>query len=254
MPTTRPSTAAPRAAAARAEASPSTWVLSSVPPTNPPSGTDQVASCAPVNVVSAPAPSQDTVPKGRKKQRLMRAKMAGECQRRLWVVRCIGPRLGQCDPARNRASLGLAPGFSRNQRAANLGAGTVALGLGMCDDSYMAWTVLVVDDHPAFRASARRLLELDGLEVVGEAADAESAVRAAREIRPDVILLDIGLPDRSGYEVAEQLAAEPVAVVLVSSRAQSDLGRRASESGALGFVSKERLSGEAILALLEQAA
>jgi DNA-binding NarL/FixJ family response regulator len=124
----------------------------------------------------------------------------------------------------------------------------------MCDDSYMAWTALVVDDHPAFRASARRLLELDGFQVVGEAVDAESALKAARELGPDVILLDIGLPDRSGYEVAQELVAEPVGVVLVSSRAQADLGRRVRECGALGFISKEQLSGEAVLALLEQAA
>jgi DNA-binding NarL/FixJ family response regulator len=97
----------------------------------------------------------------------------------------------------------------------------------MCDDSYMAWTVLVVDDHSAFRASARRLLELDGFEVVGEAIDAKSGLQAAKDLRPDVILLDIGLPDRSGYEVAQQLANESVGVVLVSSRARSDLGRRA---------------------------
>ena len=122
----------------------------------------------------------------------------------------------------------------------------------MCDDPHMAWTVLVVDDHPAFRASARRLLELDGFRVVGEAGDAESALRLIRTLRPAVALLDIGLPDRSGFEVAEELAGE-TRVVLISSRGHADLGKRVRESGALGFISKEDLSGEAILALLEAA-
>jgi DNA-binding NarL/FixJ family response regulator len=115
-------------------------------------------------------------------------------------------------------------------------------------------TVLIVDDHPAFRASARRLLALDGFSVVGEAADGESALRLALELAPEVVLLDIGLPDRSGFDVAVELGRMQTKVVLVSSRAQSDLGRRVVQSGALGFISKERLSGEAILAFLEPAA
>lgn len=123
----------------------------------------------------------------------------------------------------------------------------------MCDDSHMGLTVLVVDDHPAFRASAKRLLELSGFRVVGEAADAESALRLTRTLRPQLALLDIGLPDRSGFEVAEELAGGKTRVILVSSRAQSDLGRRVRESGALGFISKENLSGEALLALLAPA-
>jgi len=118
----------------------------------------------------------------------------------------------------------------------------------------MTWTVLVVDDHPTFRASARRLLELEGFQVVGEAADGESALRLARELEPGLVLLDVGLPDRSGFEVAEELADARTRVVLISSRAQSDLGRRVRESGALGFISKEQLSGEALLALLDRAA
>jgi DNA-binding NarL/FixJ family response regulator len=129
----------------------------------------------------------------------------------------------------------------------------VAFLQAMCDDPHMGWTVLVVDDHPAFRASARRLLELDGFRVVGEAEDAEAALRLTRELRPEVALLDIGLPDRSGFEVAEQLAGSETRVVLVSSRGHADLGRRVRDSGALGFISKEDLSGEAILALLEAA-
>lgn len=124
----------------------------------------------------------------------------------------------------------------------------------MCDDQHISMTVLVVDDHPAFRASARRLLELDGFHVVGEAADAREALALARELEPRLVLLDIGLPDRSGFDVAGELAGRRTDVVLVSSRAQADLGRRVRESGAVGFISKERLSGEAILALLGRAA
>ena len=118
----------------------------------------------------------------------------------------------------------------------------------------MAPTVLVVDDHKAFRASARRLLELDGFRVVGEAVDAESALRLARQLDPDLVLLDVGLPDRSGFDVADELGAGRASVVLVSSRAPADVGARAKRSGAVGFIPKERLSGEAITALLEAAA
>jgi DNA-binding NarL/FixJ family response regulator len=123
----------------------------------------------------------------------------------------------------------------------------------MCDDPYIQMTVLVVDDHPTFRASVRRLLELDGFRVVAEAADARAALRLVQELEPELMLLDVGLPDRSGFEVAQELAGGPTRVVLISSRAQADLGRRVRESGALGFISKEQLSGEAILALLRRA-
>jgi DNA-binding NarL/FixJ family response regulator len=124
----------------------------------------------------------------------------------------------------------------------------------MCDDLDVALTVLVVDDHPAFRASARRLLELEGLAVIGEAETGEAGLRLARDLDPDVVLLDLGLPDLSGFDVAERLAHTGTKVVLVSSRAQKDLGPRVEESGALGFISKERLSGEAIADLVRSAA
>ena len=71
----------------------------------------------------------------------------------------------------------------------------------------MARTVLIVDDHPSFRASARRMLEADGYDVVGEAADGTSAIDAARALRPDLVLLDVRLPDFDGFKVAERLAA-----------------------------------------------
>ena len=79
----------------------------------------------------------------------------------------------------------------------------------------MAETVLIVDDHPGFRAAARRLLELEGYEVVGEAEDGLSAIAAARELRPDFILLDVQLPDVDGFEVAERLCVDPTAPQIV---------------------------------------
>lgn len=118
----------------------------------------------------------------------------------------------------------------------------------------MAVTVLIVDDHPAFRASARRLLEREGFVVVGEAADGERAVALVRTLEPEIVLLDIVLPDQSGFSVAERLASEPVTVVLTSSRDRTDFGTRLDRAPAAGFVSKDRLSGEAIRAIVERAA
>jgi DNA-binding NarL/FixJ family response regulator len=121
------------------------------------------------------------------------------------------------------------------------------------DDPQVAVTVLLVDDHAGFRASARSLLELDGFRVIGEAADAASAIGMARELAPELVLLDVVLPDASGFEVAEQLAGSPSRVILTSTRAPQDLGPRVRRSGALGFVSKDQLSGAALCALLDSA-
>ena len=81
-------------------------------------------------------------------------------------------------------------------------------------------TVLIVDDHAAFRASARALLQAEGFDVVGEAADGAAAVAAVAVLRPEIVLLDLQLPDLDGLRVAEQLAGapDPPAVVLISSR------------------------------------
>jgi DNA-binding NarL/FixJ family response regulator len=124
--------------------------------------------------------------------------------------------------------------------------------LGPCDDQSMAKTVLIVDDHAPFRALARALLQLEGFEVVGEAADALSALDAALRLRPNVVLLDIQLPDLDGFEVARRLAqaGEPPAIVLVSSRDSSAYRRRLAESPARGFISKSDLSGAAVAALV----
>jgi DNA-binding NarL/FixJ family response regulator len=114
----------------------------------------------------------------------------------------------------------------------------------------MPVTVVIVDDHPSFRASARTLLELEGFDVVGEAADGESAVELAERLRPELVLLDVALPDTNGFDVAERLAGGPSKVILTSSREQRDLGRRVRSSGALGFVPKDRLTGQALADLL----
>lgn len=112
-------------------------------------------------------------------------------------------------------------------------------------------TILIVDDHVGFRAQARALLEADGFSVVGEAADGRSALKAARSLRPDVVLLDVGLPDLEGFDVARQLVMNgtPPLVVLTSSRQASEYGPRVASSGALGFIPKDELSGPAIRAL-----
>ena len=112
--------------------------------------------------------------------------------------------------------------------------------------------MLIVDDHPSFRASARALLEAEGFDVIGEASTGESAVQACDELHPDVVLLDVQLPDRTGFEVASQLTGNGAAVnvVLVSSRDGSDYGTLVEESGASGFVPKAELSGARIAALL----
>lgn len=120
----------------------------------------------------------------------------------------------------------------------------------MCDDFCVAVTVLIVDDHEVFRASARTMLEREGFDVVGEAADGASALALARELDPQVVLLDVALPDRSGFDVAEELAGARPKVILTSSRRRTDFGRRVLRSGALGFVPKDLLSGDALHELL----
>jgi DNA-binding NarL/FixJ family response regulator len=118
----------------------------------------------------------------------------------------------------------------------------------------MAPAVLIVDDNARFRERARRTLEADGYTVVGEAGDGASALHAARRIRPDVVLLDVGLPDMSGLTVAELLTSQAggPAVVLTSTHDESDFADGVSRSGALGFVPKSALSGQAITALMAQ--
>jgi DNA-binding NarL/FixJ family response regulator len=121
-----------------------------------------------------------------------------------------------------------------------------------CKDLGVGFTVLIVDDHAGFRAMARALLEAEGFEVVGEAEDAAAALLAASQLQPQVVLLDIQLPDLDGFEVAERLAraGDPPAVVLISTRDVSSYRRRLAGSPVRGFIPKNELSGSALSALV----
>jgi DNA-binding NarL/FixJ family response regulator len=116
----------------------------------------------------------------------------------------------------------------------------------------MGRTVVIVDDHEQFRRSARKLLELEGFDVVGEADSGARGIEAVERHRPDVVLLDVGLPDTNGFDVARKLGAASC-VVIVSSRDANAYATRARRSGAVGFVPKDELSGERLSALLEDA-
>ena len=91
--------------------------------------------------------------------------------------------------------------------------------------SAMGATVLIVDDHAAFRASARALLESDGFEVVGEAADGASVAEAVERLRPAIVLLDVQLPDLDGFDVAARLPPGGPVVVMTSTRSISAFPR-----------------------------
>lgn len=113
-------------------------------------------------------------------------------------------------------------------------------------------SILIVDDHAEFRHQARALLEGEGLTVVGEAANGTDALTATRALQPDLVLLDIGLPERDGFAVAEELRGldAPPRVILISSRDEADYRARLNHSSAVGFIRKDDLSAAALTAIL----
>src|SRR5215469_1365694 len=153
-------------------------------------------------------------------------------------------RAASCAPARRHR--GIARGLT--EARVRPGAGCC----GRCHTYLVPLTVLIVDDHEGFRQVVRELLEADGVEVVGEAADGESAITEAERLRPELVLLDVQLPDIDGFEVAARLgaASDPPAVVLTSSYDANSYRRRLAQSPARAFIPKGELSGEALAALL----
>lgn len=113
----------------------------------------------------------------------------------------------------------------------------------------MGTTVVIVDDQPAFRRVVRALLEAEGFDVVGEAVDGRTAVAVVEELQPDVVLLDVRLPDRSGPEVARLLRDRAASAVVLTSTA--DYAYAVAGCGAAGFLPKAELSAGALLALIE---
>lgn len=116
----------------------------------------------------------------------------------------------------------------------------------------MACRVLIVDDHAEFRALARAMLERGGFEVVGEAVDGAGTLTAVERTRPEVVLLDVQLPDVNGFDVARALCEgeDAPVVVMISTRDAADFGGRLERSGARGFIAKSRLSGAALAELV----
>ena len=110
------------------------------------------------------------------------------------------------------------------------------------DDGAVAWSVLIVDDHAGFRTSARALLEADGFDVLGEAADGESAVEEVRRLRPQVVLLDIQLPGMDGTEALAHLRSLPrtadIPVVAVTAFAMAGDAERFKAAGFDGYITK----------------
>jgi DNA-binding response OmpR family regulator len=112
--------------------------------------------------------------------------------------------------------------------------------------------IVIVDDDPSFLATVRVLLEAEGFVVVGEALSGLDGVTAVAELEPDIVLVDVNLPDIDGFELVERLedGARAPPVVLTSSRTAGDFGGLVESSRARAFISKADITGEALARLV----
>jgi CheY-like chemotaxis protein len=117
----------------------------------------------------------------------------------------------------------------------------------------MPLRALIVDDNAAFLASARRLMEHEGVVIVGTVSTGADALSASEEQNPDVILVDVDLGQESGCDLAERLnsvSGDRRPVILISAYPEQDLGDLLTASSAIGFVTKADLSAQAITEVL----
>jgi CheY-like chemotaxis protein len=125
---------------------------------------------------------------------------------------------------------------------------------GVVDSPVKSIRIVIVDDNPEFLDSATRLLEHQGVRVVGVASTNADALRCVQELRPDVMLVDVNLGEESGFDVAEALheidGAATAPVILISTHAEPDLADMLETSPAIGFLAKSALSARAITAAL----
>ncbi|MFJ5282965.1 response regulator [Pseudomonas rustica] len=102
------------------------------------------------------------------------------------------------------------------------------------------YKVIVVDDHPFVRASVKALLSQDGFDIVGETGNGQEAIRLVRDLQPDLIVLDIGIPDLDGFEVINRLSglSRAVKVLVLSTQSPEQFSIRCKHAGAAGYVCK----------------
>jgi len=118
----------------------------------------------------------------------------------------------------------------------------------------MATRCLIVDDNPRFAQAAIELLTDEGINIVGVATGGEEALRLARQLRPDLALVDIDLGAESGFDIARDLCTERLAgaVILISTHAEGQFAELIAASPAVGFLAKTELAADAIEALLSR--